>query len=384
LPRALHLFGRGACVGPASGGADRCRREGNAAAVRRGRAGGELDARADGCGLDCEPPLPADARGRLRGARPPAGRLGHLQRAGAGGGAAHVRDRHPHGPRRRRRHRRPADAAERDGIGAGGRGDRHRGRGGVDAAADVVPFRRASDRSRGVRAGDGSARRRGARCRVSAGQTRDARRSAAGAARAIKAEAAMNDVRYALRSFARRPSFAVAAIATLALGIAVNTIAFSLINSLLLRPIPVPAAGRVVRVYPVDPHGRRQNILSSADYVDYRNAATAFETLAGYVPAEMTTGRSSLDRGLVEPRAAVGYVVAANYFDLTGVRPALGRVLQPGDERSDGRVAVLSDAFWQSRLAGNPAAIGSTIALNGTAFTIVGVAAPGFAGTEPL
>src|SRR5262249_25222800 len=193
-----------------------------------------------------------------------------------------------------------------------------------------------------------------------------------------------NDVRYALRSFARRPSFAVAAIATLALGIAVNTIAFSLINSLLLRPIPVPAAGRVVRVYPVDPHGRRQNILSSADYVDYRNAATAFETLAGYVPAEMTTGRSSLDRGLVEPRAAVGYVVSANYFDLTAVGPALGRVLQPADERSDGRVAVLSDAFWQSRLAGNPAAIGSTIALNGTAFTIVGVAAPGFAGTEPL
>ena len=72
----------------------------------------------------------------------------------------------------------------------------------------------------------------------------------------------MHDVRYALRTFVRRPSFAIAAIATLALGITVNTVAFSLINAMVLRPIPVPDAGRVVRVYPVDETGRRSNLFS--------------------------------------------------------------------------------------------------------------------------
>jgi len=98
----------------------------------------------------------------------------------------------------------------------------------------------------------------------------------------------------------------------------------------------------------------------------------------------MTAGRSTLDRGVAEPRAAIGYVVSANYFDITGVRPALGRVLQPVDERAEGRVVVLSDAFWRARLGASPAAVGSRLTLNGTPFTIVGVAQPGFAGTEPL
>jgi predicted permease len=194
----------------------------------------------------------------------------------------------------------------------------------------------------------------------------------------------LNDIRYALRTFARSPSFAVTAIGTLALGISVNTIAFSLLNSLVLRPMPVRDAARVVRVYPVDASGRRGNLFSYPDYEDLRQAVPLFDTLAAYVPADLTAGRSSLDRAVAPPRPALGYVVSAAYFDLTGVRPALGRVLQPDDDRAGSRAAVLGYSFWQSRFAADPAAIGAAIALNGESFTIVGVAAPEFHGTEPL
>jgi predicted permease len=192
----------------------------------------------------------------------------------------------------------------------------------------------------------------------------------------------VNEIRYALRSLGRQPSYAVAAVATLALGIAVNTLAFSLINALLLRPMPVPSASRVVRLYPRDGKGVRGNQFSYPDFLDYQRAGDLFDTLAGYLPTEMTAGRSSLDRGTSEPRAVIGYVASASYFDLTGIRASLGRVLQADDDRAGGRAAVVSEAFWRARLGGDPAAIGSGLVLNGTAFTIVGVAPPGF--TEPL
>jgi hypothetical protein len=90
----------------------------------------------------------------------------------------------------------------------------------------------------------------------------------------------LGDIRYALRTFAKHPSFAIAAISTLALGIAVNTIAFSLLNSLALRPMPVRDASRVVRLRPVGANARPGNLFSYPDYVDYRQGQRLFETLA--------------------------------------------------------------------------------------------------------
>jgi macrolide transport system ATP-binding/permease protein len=194
----------------------------------------------------------------------------------------------------------------------------------------------------------------------------------------------LDDIRFALRTFAKQPSFAAAAIATLALGMAVNTLVFSLVNSLVLRPMPVRDASRVVRVYPADETGRTANLFSFADFSDYRAAALSFETLAAYIPADMTAGRSSLDRTASVPRAVLGYIASASYFDVTGVRAAAGRLLQPADDRSRERVAVISDALWRERLNADPYAIGAMLTLNGTPFTIVGVAEPRFAGTEPL
>jgi predicted permease len=194
----------------------------------------------------------------------------------------------------------------------------------------------------------------------------------------------LGDVRFALRTFAKRPSFAVAAIGTLALGIAVNTLVFSLLNSLALRPLPVPSAAHAVRIYPVDASGRRENLFSVPDYDDYRRDASAFETLAAYIPADMTAGRSSLDHSIAEPRAVLGYVVSPNYFNLAGITTVAGRVLQDADERAGSRVAVLGHAFWQARFGGDARAVGASLMLNGEPFTIVGVASPDFHGTEPL
>src|SRR5215212_6293828 len=110
----------------------------------------------------------------------------------------------------------------------------------------------------------------------------------------------LNDLRYATRALRTAPAFTLVAIATLALGIAVNTIAFSLLNSLALRPLPVPDAGRVVRIYPVDEHGRRGNLFAYPDVADLRaQASEVLDTLAAYVPTEITVGRASLDRGVV-------------------------------------------------------------------------------------
>ncbi len=194
------------------------------------------------------------------------------------------------------------------------------------------------------------------------------------------------DVRYALRTFARAPAFAVGTVTILALGIAVNTIAFSVLNALAFRPLPVPFADRVVRVYPLEDNGRRGNLFSYPDVNDYRAQVTAtFETLAAYVPAEVTVGRASLDGAAVAPRPALAYVVSPSYFDIMGVSPALGRVLGPVDGAAAGaRAVVLSHSYWQHRFNADPSAIGATIVVNAQPFTIVGVAQPGFAGTEPL
>jgi putative ABC transport system permease protein len=111
----------------------------------------------------------------------------------------------------------------------------------------------------------------------------------------------LKDVRYAVRGLRRTPIFTAAAIATLALGIAVNTLVFTIINSLAFRPMPVRDAERVVRIYPVDGTGRRQNLFSYPDYVDLSTAVHAFAGMAGYIPVAVTAA----DRD--EPREALAY-----------------------------------------------------------------------------
>ncbi len=173
--------------------------------------------------------------------------------------------------------------------------------------------------------------------------------------------------------------FAVSAIVTLGVGIAVNTIAFTLLNSLALRQMPVRDADRVVRLYPVDPRGHRRNLFSYTDYVDYRKAASMFDDLTAYIPTSVTT---QLD-GEAEDRIA--YVVAPNYFELLGFEPSVGRLFTPADERAaDPAIAVISHSLWRTRFASDPAIIGRSIVINHRSFAIVGVGPSRFSGTEPL
>src|SRR3954462_7920951 len=189
----------------------------------------------------------------------------------------------------------------------------------------------------------------------------------------------IQDLRYAIRTLRRSPLFALSAIATLAIGIAVNTIMFTLLNSLALRPMPVRGADRVVRLYPVDARGHRHNLSSYPDYVDYRTAASMFDDVTAYIPASVTAQLGG------EAEDLIGYVVAPNYFTLLGIDPSIGRVFVASDERAaDPAIAIISHSLWRRRFGSDPAVVGSTIVINHRSFTIVGVGPSRFSGTEPL
>jgi macrolide transport system ATP-binding/permease protein len=191
------------------------------------------------------------------------------------------------------------------------------------------------------------------------------------------------DLRFAIRQIRRAPGFAAAAIVTLALGIGVNTIVFTLLNSLALRLMPVRDPAGLVRVYPVDQTGRRQNLFSYPDYVDHRDQNGLFEGLVAYIPTVVTMAAPS-ERS--EPDELLAYAVSANYFAVLGVSPAIGRTFlaRSGEPAGANPEVVISHAFWERRLGSDAHVLGRTLMLNGHPFTVVGVGPRAFFGTEPL
>jgi predicted permease len=192
----------------------------------------------------------------------------------------------------------------------------------------------------------------------------------------IVVEQFAQDFRYAWRSLQRAPGFAVVAVLTLALGIGANTAMFSVINAVLLRPLPFPSPDRLVAVGSVDLRGAvargSSNSASWPDFFDWRSSARAFEQLSAYRETGFTlTGGG---RSLHVP----GAVVSSDVFATLGVRPALGRAFRPEDEQAGADVAVISDALWRSQLAGAPDVIGRAMTLNSRRFTVVGVMPPRF------
>ncbi len=177
----------------------------------------------------------------------------------------------------------------------------------------------------------------------------------------------VQDVRYALRSLAREPGFAVAAIATLALGICATTIVYSLVDGILLRPLPIRDPDRVVLARELTPRGEDMSI-SLLNFRDWKARAKSFEALAAWrgLPANLT--------GLDQPRRIMIRQVTWNLFDVLGVQPVLGRGLTEADEEPNvERVALISYRFWQRDMGGETSAIGRRIALDDTPVTIVGV-----------
>ena len=181
----------------------------------------------------------------------------------------------------------------------------------------------------------------------------------------------LRDVRHACRSLRRSPGFAAAVAATLALGIGANTAIFSLIYSVLLKPLPYRAPDRIFSVETILP---RQNASSSLpmrvqDYLEWRMADTAFESIAALTPAQWNL------TGDGEPERLGGAVVSANFFAFLGATPERGRGFA-AEEETPGKenVVVISDSLWRRRYSADPGVVGKTIMLNAIPHVVIGVA----------
>jgi putative ABC transport system permease protein len=189
----------------------------------------------------------------------------------------------------------------------------------------------------------------------------------------------LQDLRYALRTLRRTPGFTLVAVLTLALGIGLNTAIFSVVNGVLLRPLPFREPDQLVRVYHVHPEKAAEGgPFSPQDLEDLRAGANGFESLAAYLhePGETALNLAG-DGG--EPSVVQGASVSKEFFPLLGVNAAVGRTLRPEENvPGNDRVAVLSDAFWRSRYNADPSVVGRTVSLEGRPTTVVGVMPPSF------
>jgi putative ABC transport system permease protein len=177
----------------------------------------------------------------------------------------------------------------------------------------------------------------------------------------------LHELRYAFRVLGNSPGFSAVAIATIALAVGANTAMFSFVNGLLLSPLPYPDSGRILRVLERNPNGGL-NGISTLNYVDWARQNAVFE----YMAAE-AAWRATLTGG-DEPVLIQGARVSARYFDIFGVKPALGRTFRPGEDQpgQDG-VVLLSHVLWESRFGADPAMLGRDIRLNGESHTVIGV-----------
>jgi len=184
----------------------------------------------------------------------------------------------------------------------------------------------------------------------------------------------LQDVRYGLRTLVHNRVFTVVTILTLAIGIGANTAIFSLLNSLILRPLNVPEADRLVRIFS-GPEGASYEI-SYPNYLDLRRSAQSFSELAAYSsPQPMSLGSTS--QSAAAPSELIwGLVVSGNYFDTLRVSAALGRTFAPDEDRvPEARaVVVISHRLWTDKFGASPQIIGRTIRLNGHVFEVIGVA----------
>ena len=196
----------------------------------------------------------------------------------------------------------------------------------------------------------------------------------------------MRNLKLAFRVLLRSPFVTAVAIVSLALGIGTNTAIFSMMHELLLRPLPVPESKQLVNLSAVGPKPGSQScglpgdcdvVFSYTMFRDLERSPGPFSGIAGHYPF----GANLAYRGQSSNGEAL--LVSGSYFPTLGLRPAAGRLFTPDDDRTPGAnfVAVLSHAYWRSRLGADPSVLNSSITVNGQSFTIVGVAPEGFEGT---
>ena len=192
------------------------------------------------------------------------------------------------------------------------------------------------------------------------------------------------DIRYAVRMLVKNPGFSAIAILSLALGIGANTTIFTVVNAILLHPLPVKDISRLVELDTVDTKTRvtAANVtklgMSYPNYQDYARQSQVFSGLtctAGPLPLTWS--------GSEEPKQVLGQLVTANYFEVLGLTPAKGRFFLPDEDTKPGgnNVAVLSNSLWVNKFGSDPNIVGKVLTLNATPYTVIGVGPRGFKGT---
>jgi len=190
-------------------------------------------------------------------------------------------------------------------------------------------------------------------------------------------ETAWRDVRLGVRTLVHSPIFTIVTVLSLALGIGANTAIFSVVNGLLLRPLPYPEAEQIVHVWHTPPQqsfpGLDRFSVSPANYLDWKAQSTVFEQIAVYTDTSLSLSTSN------DPLPLIGGVVSSDFFSVLRSSAMQGRTFTPDDEqpRHD-QVVVISHKLWQRAFGANPNIIGQALTLNSRSFTVVGIMPPGF------
>lgn len=187
----------------------------------------------------------------------------------------------------------------------------------------------------------------------------------------------IRDLRFALRMLVKTPGFSIVAFLAIALGLGVNTTIFGVVNTLLLRPLPVGQADQLVQIYTTDSHFAGKSSNSYLNFLDYAKQNTVFSGIAAYRFAVLGITRGS------ETSNGFGQIVSGNYFDLLQVPIRMGRGFLPEEDSTPNGhpVVVLGYRFWK-KLGGDTGIIGSNITINGRQFTVIGVASANFTGID--
>ncbi|SPF41085.1 ABC efflux pump, inner membrane subunit [Candidatus Sulfopaludibacter sp. SbA4] len=180
------------------------------------------------------------------------------------------------------------------------------------------------------------------------------------------------DLRYAIRMFLKSPGFASIAVLTLALGIGANTTLFSVVNGVLLNPLPYPRSAQLVAVYGKTP-GVDQGPVVYLNFLDWQRDTRTFSSMAIYRNQNYNV------IGTTDAERLSGYMISAGFFSTLGVQPILGRTFRSGDDQVGAApVVILGGGLWRRKFGSAPDVIGKPLTLNGTLYTVVGVIPPGF------
>jgi hypothetical protein len=186
-------------------------------------------------------------------------------------------------------------------------------------------------------------------------------------------ETAARDVRYALRGLRLNPGFAMTAVLSLTLGIGASVAIYTVADNLLLRPLPYPQAKQLVMLYELNPHrGFAYNVISPANYFDWKAQSSSFSSLGGFFDFHVILG----DGKRTEEKDA--QAVSGEVLPALQVKPILGRVFTAQEDKEDSHVMVISYRLWQSWFGGDESVIGKQLQVNSRPFTVIGVLPPDF------